>query len=64
MKYEPGKKAEANPKRDEALIKDYLLKEKNDWKYSTTQLTMMYGVSASRIYQVLNKNRVAKRNIR
>ena len=67
MKYKAGKKAEAKPERNKDLIVDYQLKEEGlkeegQYKYSTTQLTMKYEISSTRIYQILTKNGIARRN--
>ena len=55
--------AQAQPDRDKALIEDYNLKEEGEYKLSTTQLTMKYEISATRIYQILNKYGIAKRSV-
>ena len=54
-------------KRDLALIKDYLKKTDKGWKYSISQLGVLYArfegksvfpLTAARIYQILNKHGV------
>ena len=62
-----------DPVRDRNLIKDYLEEsEDGGWKYPITSLGLKYArevdgvlipLSASRIYQVLNKYGIPKRRI-
>jgi hypothetical protein len=59
-------------KRDMALIKDYLKKNKEGWAYSISQLGVRYAriegdklipLTATRIHQILNKHGVEKNRI-
>jgi len=59
-------------KRDNALIKDYLAKDKNGWVYSISQLGIRYAriegdqlipLTASRIHQILDRNGIPKNRV-
>lgn len=59
-------------KRDKALIKDYLKKNKKGWVYSISQLGVKYAreqdgrtypLTNTRIHQILDKNDVKKSRI-
>jgi len=59
-------------KRDTALIKDYLKKNRGEWSYSISQLGVRYAriegdklipLTATRIHQILNKHGIEKNRI-
>lgn len=68
-----GAVPQAETKRDQALIKDYLTtNDKGEWKFSIAQLGIKYArvenneifpLTATRIHQILNKHKVNKTRI-
>jgi len=67
-----GQIPQPETKRDEALIRDYLLKEDEVWAYSLTQLGVRYArevdgvtipLTSSRISQILERHKVPRKRV-
>lgn len=51
-------------KRDKELIADYQAKEGGKYVMSTTDLTIKYRISSTRVYQILDYYNVSRRSVR
>jgi len=67
-----GQTPKPETKRDEALIRDYLLKEDGVWAYSLTQLGVRYArevdgvmipLTSSRLSQIFERHKVPRKRV-